>query len=690
MMSHRWRVFAVASLFALAGCGGGGGGGGGGNGGGGGGGGGGGSNFPLTISLTQNTITGSVPQIELPSEISFTATVAGTTSASTIFVVIADSANTFSGTPGVTQVNATQYQATLPLPDTLSMGDYSGNLTISLCADAACATVLGRKTAPYSVTIAENPVISGSFSRASVTLTAVADDDVVTYPMILHAPVIPYISHAKFSDDDNVLRVAGDSQTISAPLGSATNFSLSVSPDLPPGTYSGSLDVTFCRGESCERAYRGETTLPYTVTVYAQTNLKTLAPLAGATDWTALQGSSARTGHVPVTLNPADFSPRWLWRSPDPATLTNVLEPVNAAGKVFTVAAPESTFAITPILFALDEASGAVSWQQSIPDPGTGPWNGGLGPFMPPVIAGNHVYLARTVGSYPDAEGTLLAFGTTDGTPAFAPPIFANTPGEFAEYTFEQGLNLNWIGPAHLTPRADSILLTSRADDFSSTQLATDLATGAPSAPWESCIASLASPAFAGAAAVDANGDTYLATNEGLLLADSCETIATPTTLADGYGPVAVPGTSTVIVVSQGNLLVLDTAAREIKWSALKADNQQVYVGSPAVAGDSVFLQNNASFLVQLEARNIDSGELLWTWQPPWSDETSFRGNVVSTDNLVFVSTRRAVYAIDRTTHQAVWTYPYPGKISISANGVLYVRRGFLWSGTGIAAINLQ
>lgn len=81
---------------------------------------------------------------------------------------------------------------------------------------------------------------------------------------------------------------------------------------------------------------------------------------------------------------------------------------------------------------------------------------------------------------------------------------------------------------------------------------------------------------------------------------------------------------------------------------------------------------------------------MLWTWQPPRSDDLSFKGNVVTTNNLVFVSTRRAVYAIDRTTHEAVWRYPYGGKLSISTNGVLYVRRGFGSSGKGVAAINLQ
>src|SRR5688572_21818563 len=171
MMSRWVHAAGAASLLVLAGCGGGGGDSGGGGGGGAGGGGGGGStNYPLSITVGQSPITGSVPQIELPGSITFNASVSGTTTASTIYVVVLDSAGTFEGTPNISQVG-TQYQATMPLPDTLTMGSYPGNLTIALCADANCATVLGRTVVPYVVTIAENPVVTGSFSRAAVALT---------------------------------------------------------------------------------------------------------------------------------------------------------------------------------------------------------------------------------------------------------------------------------------------------------------------------------------------------------------------------------------------------------------------------------------------------------------------------------------------------------------------------------------
>lgn len=284
----------------------------------------------------------------------------------------------------------------------------------------------------------------------------------------------------------------------------------------------------------------------------------------------------------------------------------------------------------------------------------------------------------------------MVSFRVADGVSTFPPPVFPETPGEFGEYTHEYLSRTTWFSPGYMTPRGGLMVLTGRLPDNAGiTQIASDLDTGASSAPWASCLASMNFVPVAGAAAVDGDGATYLATANGLLLADTCEMIATPVSIASGFGPVVVPGTRTVIAVGSGNLVAFDIATRRIKWSALSSESDD-FVGSPAIADGIIFVQNSAYPRVRLEARRESDGAILWTWEPPWSDELGLSGNVVSTNNLVFVSTQRAVYAIDRATHQQVWTYPYGGKISISANGVLYVRRGFIWFGSALAAINLQ
>ena len=58
---------------------------------------------------------------------------------------------------------------------------------------------------------------------------------------------------------------------------------------------------------------------------------------------------------------------------------------------------------------------------------------------------------------------------------------------------------------------------------------------------------------------------------------------------------------------------------------------------------------------------------------PPLAGDTDFDSEVLLTRNLVFVSTGLAVYAIDLATHKAVWSYPQPGRLALSRNGILYV-----------------
>ena len=75
----------------------------------------------------------------------------------------------------------------------------------------------------------------------------------------------------------------------------------------------------------------------------------------------------------------------------------------------------------------------------------------------------------------------------------------------------------------------------------------------------------------------------------------------------------------------------------------------------------------------QLEARDLATGALQWTWVVGNAQESLPVGNVVVTDNLVFLSTNVATYAIDLGTHQTVWSTPYVGSLAISSNRVLYI-----------------
>jgi len=658
-----WRPvgLAVGALFVLAGCGGGGGGGGDN------------TNLPLTLSLA--AIGKTVAQIDLPTTVTVNASVQGTTTASTLYIIIVDPTATFTGVPAVTQNGPMQYQASLRLSNDLTFGTHSGTLQVSICGDAACANVLGKTTAPFTITVAQNPMVTGTWSRTSISLAAVSGDPPASWAINLLTPNEPYIPYAQFSDPANIVSVAGGSQTLLAPWGLST-VQLTVASTVAPGTYTGNLNMVYCRDQPCKQMYGGITQLPYSVVVYPASNTKALTPLSGAADWPVWQGSPAHTGYVPVTLNAANFTPRWKWSLPNAVLfVTDALTaPVTSGGKVFTAATPQGT--VTPNLYAIDETSGLPDWQQPIPDTGNSPTN--FPDSSPPAIAGGNVYIARIVGAATPPVGQFFGFSVADGTAAFAPQTFPNEPVEFSE-------------PVYLTPRNGTMLLEVADSQFSKSFVKADLTTGVTTPEWATCPAA-AGGAYANSAAVDSSGKGYLITGNGLLLPDTCVTIAYNLPLTIGSGPAVVPGTSDVIAVGNGNLVDFDTTTQQIKWSANKS-NTDDFEGTAAIAGTTVYALNQGQ--VQLEARDESTGQVLWTWHPLWQDETGFPSkNLVVTNNLVFLSTNERTYAIDTTTHQIAWIYPYLAKhLAISANGVLYIHRQGLVAGAfgeSLDAINLQ
>lgn len=46
---------------------------------------------------------------------------------------------------------------------------------------------------------------------------------------------------------------------------------------------------------------------------------------------------------------------------------------------------------------------------------------------------------------------------------------------------------------------------------------------------------------------------------------------------------------------------------------------------------------------------------------------------MIVTENLLFLSTDKSLYAIDLATHQTVWNYPTHGRLVLSPSLVLYV-----------------
>jgi outer membrane protein assembly factor BamB len=119
------------------------------------------------------------------------------------------------------------------------------------------------------------------------------------------------------------------------------------------------------------------------------------------------------------------------------------------------------------------------------------------------------------------------------------------------------------------------------------------------------------------------------------------------------------------------------------------------YIGNPAYANGIIYAMNQNS--LQLEARSELDGSLLWSWSsesrdPSQAIQPMFIGDVLVTRNLAFVSTNRFVYAIDLSAHVAVWSFPKPGRLALSENGILYIATAdnYGTADGGLIAINLK
>jgi len=148
----------------------------------------------------------------------------------------------------------------------------------------------------------------------------------------------------------------------------------------------------------------------------------------------------------------------------------------------------------------------------------------------------------------------------------------------------------------------------------------------------------------------------------------------------------AIPGA----VAGHNNLIDFNVNTSAIAWE-VAGD----YTGNPVYSSGTVYTTNVSP--IQLEARSETDGSLQWSWVPPGTNAAPFTEAFIYiplllTNDLLFVSTNLAVYAIEPSTRAVVWSYPSPGRMAISANGILYIATTDMdgQSDGRIVAINLH
>lgn len=498
---------------------------------------------------------------------------------------------------------------------------------------------------------------------ASITRTAVSGTSV--YPTVtLDSAALGLTGtlYAKVADAGGTL---GQAVNVSA-TGSSRILEFTSDGAATTGQHSGQATVSLCQDAACATPQAVPSLLVnYSVNVLAPSgawpgnHLTTLSPMQGVPEWVTFQGNAAHTGYVPVTLDPNQFGTRW--QLGVPAFLF-----FNGLFNLATVTTSSGNFYIAGnnAVTAHSEFDGSTIWSYS--------FAGLTFPSVnPPAVSNGTVYVAA------GQQSSTYMFGldATNGS-----------------VKFRSAMSSQWEN--YLAPTVGSSGVYTNAGTYGGLY----------------AFDSQGSPLYSGATAqqsawtpaVDASG-VYAYTGDALHVFDPVTgavkaTINDPTFTNYIYeigGSTVLGAPNSVFAAAYGNswlngggignaLVHFNLQTNTVDWSIHGA-----YPSTPAYNAAVLYAANNNP--LRLEARAEGDGSLVWSWTPPAAGDTKFVSEVLLTQNTVIVSTNLSTYAIDRTTHHVVWSYPVAGNLALSPNGILYIESyGTYGAMTTLTAINVH
>lgn len=442
------------------------------------------------------------------------------------------------------------------------------------------------------------------------------------------------------------LQVADDGGTLVVPAVAASttpdfNYGLPLTAAAAPGTTrTGTITVRACSDVQCTKPYANASqTLAYTVTI------------TPALDWETMQGNAAHTGYVPVTLDASRFAKAWEWQRPGvtaSGATGSIFPVVTSAGLVYVTANGIGSSA--PALFAINEADGLVKWVR--------PFTlGSVAASMnPPAVSQGTVYVPTTG----HADTFLWSFDATDGTPRTKSSFLAQWSQILAP-TVKGGVA--YVNSGYYTGVVYAFEGTSGLKK------------------WEASAGTdgMNTPSLDDANRLYShNGDTLaiLDAQSGKLLGSIGADPRGSTFDYEGAPLVGAENSVTALIGKPWDdpdvrkLQNYDTGAGSVRWTSTKT-----YRRYPAVAKGVIYATSNTP--KSFDAIDEKTGQVLWSWSPG-STDSAFIHNVVVTDNLAFVSTTRAIYAIDLVQQKPVWQAITPGHVVISGGRTILVMTGVL------------
>lgn len=384
-------------------------------------------------------------------------------------------------------------------------------------------------------------------------------------------------------------------------------------------------------------------------------------------DWDSVQGNAQHTGHVPLTLQPTKARTVWEWRSPRAGDgVTPFVNPVTVVGG--RIAVSDDDYFSPQSLYLLNEADGSVLWTHAFAADTPG--------LNPPTLKGDHVYVATSgheatrMHAFDAATGALVwqtAFPgqwphflapTVDGSQVLsAGGYYGGVYGFRRQNGAEVGSNTTLPFVDLFTPAVDDtrmfVYTTDRLNIIDRRSFAVTVISDP--APSSTCCGSYL-------------GAPMLSLARQRVLAFSGDSFS-------GRASSSTGGFYARAIVS------FDLARQVLEWRS-----EDLFITQPALAHGLVFAGSNTP--LRLAALHEADGSLAWGWAPA-DGATQFCRNVVATDSHVFVSTDRAVHAIDLATRQSVWSIPVAGELALSARGTLLINEGCRESTGRLVAVKL-
>ncbi len=374
--------------------------------------------------------------------------------------------------------------------------------------------------------------------------------------------------------------------------------------------------------------------------------------MASAADvsWPMFQGNAAHTGYVPVSLAPTNFVLRWQKTIDAGVALNPVTE---GDGKVFVT---EYGYFGKVGLHVLSQTNGDELWSVDY---------SGVFSLNPPSYGYGDVYIENGNGIYTSAAG-LTAYEADTGTAIFRSPISAQWERYLAPTLYGGNVYVDGGGYGGMY----SFNATNGAQNWFGYVAQYD--------GWTPAVDTNYCYVFTGSGdTVPILGefrilDRFTGQTVHLVIDQNFQwngyTMNSAVVLGTNHDAFAInePGSVYPNYSGSGRLLMFDLRSDGTNQPHIGWVLQDHFTGQPTLANGVLYVNDGGSMVAFDEV----AGARLWAWGP--SPLGSVTGTIIATDNLLFVGTGAATYAIDLVSHRAIWTYPAAGDLAFG-DGVLYV-----------------